>query len=109
MPEGEYSTCQIPSLISEIHLPHPGRIVLNLVYTFDNVEREPIGYRVHKTQALAHIFSQFAQYMRRPVTHFTFKLDGVEVQSDRTPISLGLRDGDSIMVHESSGMMRFVD
>ncbi|KAL1696502.1 hypothetical protein GGG16DRAFT_43260 [Schizophyllum commune] len=86
-----------------------GRIVLNLVYTFDNVERAPIGYRVHQTQTLARIFDQFAQYMRRPVTHFTFKLDGVEVQSDRTPISLGLRDGDSIMVHESSGMMRFVD
>ncbi|KAL1731137.1 hypothetical protein EV714DRAFT_209350 [Schizophyllum commune] len=86
-----------------------GRIVLNLVYTFDNVEREPIGYRVHKTQSLARILDQFAQYMRRPVTHFTFRLDGVELQSDRTPISLGLRDGDSIMVHESSGMMRFVD
>ncbi|KAL1676709.1 hypothetical protein EV122DRAFT_291727 [Schizophyllum commune] len=86
-----------------------GRIVLNLVYAFDNVEREPIGYRVHKTQTLTRIFDQFAQYMRRPVAHFTFTLDGVEVQSDRTPISLGLRDGATIMVHESSGMMRFVD
>ncbi|KAI5831272.1 hypothetical protein K523DRAFT_270288, partial [Schizophyllum commune Tattone D] len=86
-----------------------GRIVLNLVYTFDNIEREPIGYRVHQTQTLTRIFDQFAQNMRRPVTHFTFKLDGVELQSDRTPISLDLRDGDLIMVHESSGMMRFVD
>uniref|UniRef100_D8Q3I1 Rad60/SUMO-like domain-containing protein n=1 Tax=Schizophyllum commune (strain H4-8 / FGSC 9210) TaxID=578458 RepID=D8Q3I1_SCHCM len=86
-----------------------GRIVLNLVYTFDNVERAPIGYRVHQTQTLARMFNHFAQYLRRPVTHFTFKLDGTELQPDRAPIQLGLRDGDTIMVHESSGMMRFLD